>query len=81
MAPHILHYRNDYPGVMVPGMVFTIEPMLNETVYGTCVEHDDGWTALTIDGARSAQFEQTIVITETGHDIMTKHEAGKYEQK
>jgi methionyl aminopeptidase len=81
MAPHIFHYENSYPGIMVEGMVFTIEPMLNETVYGTCVEHSDRWTILTIDGARSAQFEQTLVITNNGVDIMTKHTPGYFDKK
>lgn len=78
MAPHIFHYKNNYPGVMMPGMVFTIEPMLNETVYGDYITHHDDWTILTVDGARSAQFEETIVITEEGHEVLTKHKPGQF---
>ncbi|WP_414648009.1 type I methionyl aminopeptidase [Cellulomonas sp.] len=62
-APH-------YATVIEPGMVFTIEPMLN---LGTpdCVSWDDGWTVLTADGRRSAQFEHTLVVTDTGAEILT----------
>ncbi|MCV2393804.1 type I methionyl aminopeptidase [Actinotalea sp. M2MS4P-6] len=56
--------------VMEPGMVFTIEPMLN---LGTpdWQMWDDGWTVVTADGAYSAQFEHTLVVTETGAEILT----------
>ena len=59
-----------YATVLEPGMVFTIEPMLN---LGTpeWVMWDDGWTVLTADGRRSAQFEHTLVVTETGAEILT----------
>ena len=62
-APH-------YATLIEPGMVFTIEPMLN---LGTpdCVSWDDGWTVLTADGRRSAQFEHTLVVTDTGAEILT----------
>ncbi|CAN5188999.1 type I methionyl aminopeptidase [soil metagenome] len=62
-APH-------YATVIEPGMVFTIEPMLN---LGTpdCISWDDGWTVLTADGRRSAQFEHTLVVTDTGAEILT----------
>jgi len=60
-----------YATVIEPGMVFTIEPMLN---LGTpeSVMWDDGWTVLTADGRRSAQFEHTLVVTETGAEILTQ---------
>ncbi len=56
--------------VIEPGMVFTIEPMLN---LGTpdWTMWDDGWTVVTADGALSAQFEHTLVVTETGAEILT----------
>jgi len=62
-APH-------HDEVMEPGMVFTIEPMLN---LGTekWDQWDDGWTIVTKDRKRSAQFEHTLVVTETGADILT----------
>jgi methionyl aminopeptidase len=65
------HY--DDPGastVMEPGMTFTIEPMLTQ---GT-IEYDvwpDGWTVVTKDRKRSAQFEHTVLVTETGYEILT----------
>lgn len=59
-----------YSTVMEPGMVFTIEPML--TLGGIEWEQwDDGWTVVTADRSRSAQFEHTIVVTEEGADILT----------
>jgi len=68
----IPHYdaAPQYATVIEPGMVFTIEPMLN---LGTpdCVSWDDGWTVLTADGRRSAQFEHTLVVTDTGAEILT----------
>lgn len=56
--------------VMEPGMIFTIEPMLN---LGTEKHQawDDGWTIVTADRKRSAQFEHTLVVTETGSEILT----------
>ncbi|MHA4813248.1 type I methionyl aminopeptidase [Streptomyces aculeolatus] len=56
--------------VMRPGMTFTIEPMLTLGTY----EHDmwdDGWTVVTKDRKRTAQFEHTLVVTESGADILT----------
>ena len=59
-----------YDTVIEPGMVFTIEPMLN---LGTpdWVMWDDDWTVVTADGRRSAQFEHTLLVTETGAEILT----------
>ncbi len=68
----IPHYdaAPSYATVIEPGMTFTIEPMLN---LGTHEWHmwDDGWTVVTRDGRRSAQFEHTILITEHGNEILT----------
>ncbi|NLF05527.1 MAG: type I methionyl aminopeptidase [Actinomycetales bacterium] len=59
-----------YDTAIEPGMVFTIEPMLN--LGGIEWEMwDDGWTVVTADRSRSAQFEHTIVVTETGAEILT----------
>ena len=58
---------------MRPGMIFTIEPMINVGGYA-CRILDDQWTAITVDGSLSAQFEHTILVTETGHEILTKRE-------
>ncbi|KAI8122893.1 mitochondrial, Methionine aminopeptidase 1D [Lucilia cuprina] len=68
--PEILHFKNKMPGKMTAGMTFTIEPIL--TLGGPEIEiQEDGWTAISVDGARSAQFEHTILITETSHEILT----------
>jgi methionyl aminopeptidase len=68
--PHILHHRNNEPGRMEPGMTFTIEPMLCE---GSAKEKfwSDQWTAVTIDGGLSAQQEHTLLITDSGVEILT----------
>jgi methionyl aminopeptidase len=56
--------------VIQPGMVFTVEPMINLGTYEWDI-WDDGWTVLTQDRRRSAQFEHTLVVTETGAEILT----------
>jgi methionyl aminopeptidase len=70
-APTVPHYgRNKAVGKMRPGHIFTIEPMINQ---GTWKDQlwNDGWTSVTIDGQRSAQFEHTLLITETGVEVLT----------
>jgi methionyl aminopeptidase len=62
--------RNSGP-VMKPGMTFTIEPMINEGRPGTVVDKTDKWTARTVDKKLSAQFEHTILVTETGFEVLT----------
>ena len=70
-APSIPHYsKNKAVGVMKPGMVFTIEPMINEGTWQDQTWPDD-WTAVTADGKRSAQFEHTMVVTEDGVEVIT----------
>ncbi len=72
--PQVLHFGKRGRGVvLVPGMVFTIEPMVN---LGSRKLHvlDDQWTAVTNDGSLSAQFEQTILVTETGSESLTPYE-------
>lgn len=70
-APSIPHYRgNKAIGVMKVGQVFTVEPMINEGSWRD-VTWPDGWTSVTSDGKRSAQFEHSVVVTETGCDILT----------
>eukprot|EP00041_Stephanoeca_diplocostata_P007824 m.112874 g.112874 ORF g.112874 m.112874 type:complete len:392 (+) comp17048_c0_seq1:42-1217(+) len=70
-APSIPHYsKNKAPGVMKPGHCFTIEPMINQGVWGD-VHWPDNWTAATQDGKRSAQFEHTLLVTETGVEVLT----------
>ncbi len=62
--------RNSGPK-MKPGMIFTIEPMINEGKPKTSIDRYDGWTARTIDNKLSAQFEHTILVTETGFEVLT----------
>ncbi|MBE9194966.1 type I methionyl aminopeptidase [Synechocystis sp. LEGE 06083] len=70
-APQIPHYGKAGKGKRLrPGMVFTIEPMINEGTW-EAVLLDDGWTAITKDGKLSAQFEHTIAVTEDGVEILT----------
>jgi len=72
--PQILHYGKKGEGLkLVPGMVFTIEPMIN---LGKRFLHilADEWTAVTDDGSLSAQFEQTLLVTETGVESLTPFE-------
>ncbi|MBK8866720.1 MAG: type I methionyl aminopeptidase [Dermatophilaceae bacterium] len=59
-----------YNTVMVPGMTFTIEPMLNLGTHEWTM-WDDGWTVVTKDGRRSAQFEHTVLVTDSGSEILT----------
>lgn len=71
--PQVLHFGKPGTGVaLVPGMVFTIEPMIN---LGRKDLHvlEDRWTAVTNDGSLSAQFEQTILVTETGWESLTPY--------
>ena len=62
---------NRYPGLMKAGMTFTIEPVLSHGNEMTLIL-EDGWTAITEDGARAAQAEHTVLITEDGAEILTK---------
>mgnify|MGYP003365066012 FL=1 len=70
-APSVPHYAgNRTAGVMKPGMVFTIEPMINEGTWKDVTWPDD-WTSTTQDGKLSAQFEHTLMVTEHGVEILT----------
>nr|XP_023025939.1 methionine aminopeptidase 1D, mitochondrial isoform X2 [Leptinotarsa decemlineata] len=68
--PDIYHTRNNYPGIMAPGMTFTIEPILTQGSEMIEILPDD-WTAVTVDDSRTAQFEHTVLITELGAEILT----------
>jgi methionyl aminopeptidase len=69
--PQVPHYGQRGRGPrMRPGMIFTIEPMINSGGC-ECEILEDGWTAVTADGGLSAQFEHTILVTETGHEVLT----------
>jgi methionyl aminopeptidase len=67
--PHYFDPRHDT--VLVEGMTFTIEPMINVGTHQLATTWDDGWTVTTRDGQRSAQFEHTILVTESGHEVLT----------
>jgi methionyl aminopeptidase len=71
MAPSVPHYFTpEASTVMEPGMTFTIEPMIT---LGSWRERmwDNGWTAVTTDGLRTAQFEHTLIVTDDGADVLT----------
>lgn len=69
--PDIPHHYNDNDILMVPGMIFTIEPMINAGVREGIIDPKDHWTVRTKDGRASAQWEHTILITPDGHRILT----------
>ena len=68
----VLHYYDQRASmIMRPGMTFTIEPMINLGTWQHKMAFDDGWTAVTADGKRSAQFEHTCLVTDDGVDVLT----------
>lgn len=69
--PNILHHYNNFAIPLAPGMTFTIEPMINAGARTAVIDSSDKWTARTIDGKPSAQWEHTLLITPTGHEILT----------
>jgi len=70
--PNILHYGKKGDGIKLEtGMMFTVEPMINEGIYNTKLLKD-GWTAVTKDKSLSAQFEHTVGVTNDGFEIFTK---------
>jgi len=76
--PQVLHYGTGGTGVVLePGMTFTIEPMIN-----VCKRHvkllKDGWTVITKDRALSAQWEHTVLVTEAGHEVLTRRSEEDY---
>ena len=69
--PHILHYGKPDTGIqMMPGMTFTVEPMINAGKKETRLQADR-WTVVTSDGSLSAQWEHTVLVTESGYEILT----------
>ncbi|MCK9285746.1 MAG: type I methionyl aminopeptidase [Rhodocyclaceae bacterium] len=69
--PQVLHYGKAATGpVLEPGMIFTIEPMINAGK-AAISELPDGWTIVTRDRSLSAQWEHTILVTERGHEVLT----------
>ena len=72
--PQVLHYGKPGAGVVLePGMIFTVEPMLNAG-RRDIKEMPDGWTIVTKDHSLSAQWEHTVLVTESGFEIMTVSE-------
>jgi methionyl aminopeptidase len=71
--PLILHIENEDPGEMTPGTVFTIEPCLSEGDGRYTVDPDDKWTLYSADGGRAAQEEHTVLVTDTGVEVLTTH--------
>ena len=70
-APQVLHYGQPGTGFTIQeNMVFTIEPMINMGSY-ECRVLGDGWTAVTVDGELSAQWEHTLLVTESGVEVLT----------
>lgn len=70
--PVVNHFRtNRKTMILVPGMMITVEPMINAGAYD-CEILDDDWTVVTKDGSLSAQWEHTVLITEDGYEIITK---------
>lgn len=69
--PQVLHWGKPKTGLMLrEGMVFTIEPMINQGRSAVWTE-DDGWTVVTRDGQLSAQFEHTVAVTRNGVRVLT----------
>lgn len=76
--PSVPHYaKNKAVGIIREGHVFTIEPMINVGAWQEIL-WPDNWTAVTIDGKRSAQFEHTLLVTATGCEVLT---AGNGEER
>ena len=70
--PSVEHFGHRGKGMMiVPGMTFTIEPMINMGTYEVYVDEADDWTVITEDGLPSAQWENMILITETGNEVLS----------
>ncbi|GAA0725775.1 methionyl aminopeptidase [Clostridium malenominatum] len=70
--PFVAHHGKRGEGmILVPGMVFTIEPMINAGSYEIVVDSNDNWTVLTEDGSLSSQWEHTILVTEDGVELIT----------
>lgn len=69
--PFVAHVGTRGEGmVLAPGMIFTIEPMINQGEYEVFVDADNDWTAITEDGSLSSQWEHTILVTEDGVEII-----------
>ena len=77
ISPAILHWNNNIPGRMVPGMVFTIEPPIIELINGHTPDIrviEDNWTIVPVSSSNllSSQYEETILIGEDGVELLTR---------
>lgn len=71
--PFIVHVESSRPTpLMQPGMIFTVEPMINLGAAAVEVDPQDDWTVRTVDRQLSAQYEHTILVTAQGYEILTK---------
>ena len=81
--PQVIHYDDgkiEQSPILESGMTFTIEPMINLGGYEVITSKIDGWTVTTKDRSLSAQWEHTILVTETGYEILTIREEEKSQQ-
>lgn len=78
--PQVAHYGRAGRGLRLrPGMTFTVEPMINQGTHELDIL-DDGWTAVTLDGRLSAQYEHTVAVTDSGVEVLTvQNETGEWE--
>jgi len=76
--PHYVHHSAARETIL-PGMCFTVEPMINLGTWKTVLDRSDGWTVRTADRQLSAQFEHTILVTEEGPEILTLTKDGPQE--
>lgn len=75
-VPHYVPKLNPSQVILEPGMCFTIEPMINMGTWRTMLDKKDQWTVRTMDLSLSAQFEHTILVTDSGPELLTVTENG-----
>jgi methionyl aminopeptidase len=78
MQPMVWHCHNNDQLLLRPGMIFTVEPMVTRGQWD-CSILEDGWTVVTNDGSRTAQFEHTVLITESGVEVLTAYNGEQLE--
>jgi len=70
--PSVPHYKQKHIRALLrPGMIFTVEPMVNAGSWEVLVSEEDGWTVYTADDSLSAQYEHTCLVTDDGYEILT----------
>lgn len=75
-VPHYVPKLNPSQVILEPGLCFTVEPMINTGTWRTMLDKRDKWTVRTMDLSLSAQFEHTVLVTESGPEILTVTEHG-----